>query len=142
MHGLQAADGTGHDQTNRTPACLVGIRLWPHASVRRLVLLTHRRDRSQLTPFASPTGFDSTWLQVEVRLFAAAADLAAARQLTLRVPACCPLPELIQRLVEQQPALKALAHVSRWAVDEQFVSADFIVDRELAIAMIPPVSGG
>ncbi len=95
-----------------------------------------------MTKFATPIQSDSTWLRVEVRLFAAAADLAAARQLTLRVPAPCRLSELVQHLLEQQPALKALAPASRWAVDEQFVSADFVIDRELAVAMIPPVSGG
>ncbi|MEO8268867.1 MAG: MoaD/ThiS family protein [Aureliella sp.] len=95
-----------------------------------------------MTQSASPTESDSTRLNVEVRLFAAAADLAAARQLRLIVPRGCRLSELIRHLLEQYPALSALAHVSRWAVEEQFVSADFVIDRELAIAMIPPVSGG
>ena len=77
-----------------------------------------------------------------MRLFAAAADLAAARQLRLQVPAGCSLPELIDQLLERCPTMKNLAHVSRWAVDEQFVPADFVIDRDLALAMIPPVSGG
>lgn len=95
-----------------------------------------------MTQFATPTPPDSNWLHVEVRLFAAPADVAGARQLRLRVPAGCRLPELIDHLLERYPALKPLAHISRWAVDEQFVPADFVVDRQLTIAMIPPVSGG
>ncbi|MCC7338534.1 MAG: MoaD/ThiS family protein [Pirellulaceae bacterium] len=95
-----------------------------------------------MTPLSSPSPPDSDWLRVEVRLFAAAADLAAARQLRLHVPAGCSLSELIAQLLDRFPTMKNLAHVSRWAVDEQFVPADFIIDRDLAIAMIPPVSGG
>ncbi|MCA9183907.1 MAG: MoaD/ThiS family protein [Planctomycetales bacterium] len=95
-----------------------------------------------MTPLSSPTPPASDWLHIDVRLFAAAADLAAARQLRLHVPAGCSLSDLIDQLLERFPTMSNLAHVSRWAVDEQFVPTDFIIDRDLAIAMIPPVSGG
>lgn len=95
-----------------------------------------------MTQFTTSDESQPSWLRVEVRLFAAAADLAGTRQLNLSVPEGCPLPEFVQRLVQHHPSLQPLARVSRWAVDEQFVPADFSVQRELTIAMIPPVSGG
>jgi molybdopterin converting factor small subunit len=84
----------------------------------------------------------SELLQVEVQLFAAAADRAGVRQLTVQVPTAASVVELRQRLIQCCPALEALAMHSRWAVDCEFVDIDFVIDGELSIAMIPPVSGG
>lgn len=81
-------------------------------------------------------------LNIEVRLFAAAADLTGTRQVRLHVAKGCSLHEFCQRLIELYPALQALARVSRWAVDERFESDDFILHSDATIAMIPPVSGG
>ncbi len=81
-------------------------------------------------------------LQVEVQLFAAAADRAGARQLTVQVPAAASLVELRRRLIQNCPPLEALAMNSRWAVDCEFVDVGFVIDGDLRIAMIPPVSGG
>ena len=142
MHFVQIADGTGHYQADGASHRRPGLCLRKHAPVRRLVLLAHRRDGGQLTQFATSAERKPSWLRVEVRLFAAAADLAGARQLELSVPEGCPLTEFVQCLVQHHPSLQPLARVSRWAVDEQFVPADFTVQRELTIAMIPPVSGG
>lgn len=81
-------------------------------------------------------------LNIEVRLFAAAAELSGTRQVRLQVAPGCGLTELRRRLTELYPALQGLAGVSRWAVDEQFVSDDFMLHSDATIAMIPPVSGG
>lgn len=113
-----------------------------------MVHLTHRRDRSQLTEFPIPAdspadGLNAAdGLNVEVRLFAAAADWADTRQVRLHVAPGGSLREVRLRLVELYPALQSLASVSRWAVDEQFVSDDFVLHSHATIAMIPPVSGG
>ena len=84
----------------------------------------------------------SELLQVEVQLFAAAADRAGVRQLTVQVPIAASVVELRQLLIQCCPSLEALAMNSRWAVDCEFVDVDFVIDGELSIAMIPPVSGG
>ncbi len=79
---------------------------------------------------------------VEVQLFAAAAERAGVRQLTVPVPPAASLAELRNRLVQVCPKLKALVANSRWAVDCEFVELDFVINGDTAIAMIPPVSGG
>lgn len=81
-------------------------------------------------------------LPVEVQLFAAAADRAGARSLTVQVPALASLVELRQQLIQNCPQLETLAMNSRWAVDCEFVDEDFAITSDLSIAMIPPVSGG
>ncbi len=81
-------------------------------------------------------------LQIEVRLFAAAADLAATRRVVLQLAAGSSLEQVQRELTELYPALQVLASVSRWAIDEQFVSDDFRLHGHATVAMIPPVSGG
>lgn len=96
------------------------------------------------SPSDSPAdGLDAAGgLNLEVRLFAAAADLTGIRQVGLHIPPASSVREVRQRLIERYPALQALAGISRWAVDEQFVGDDFILHSDATIAMIPPVSGG
>ena len=89
-----------------------------------------------------PLSTQHDMLPVEVHLFAAAADRAGARSLTVLVPACGSLVELRQLLIQHCPQLEPLAMISRWAVDCEFVGEDFAITSDLSIAMIPPVSGG
>ncbi len=81
-------------------------------------------------------------LPIEVRLFAAAAQMAGTRSVTLSVPSGSGMPQLIALLIAQHPQLESLARVSRWALDTDFVAVDFVIEQSGTIAMIPPVSGG
>ena len=81
-------------------------------------------------------------MNIEIRLFAAAAELTNTRQLRMQVAPGHSLREIRRRLTELYPVLQGLANVSRWAVDEHFVSDEFILNDDSTVAMIPPVSGG
>lgn len=81
-------------------------------------------------------------VQIEVRLFAGAAQLAGTHSLTMEIDRGSGLNQLCELLIAQQPALEGLVRVSRWAVGSDFVAGDFLIAQPLTIAMIPPVSGG
>lgn len=98
-------------------------------------------DAAAETEAASTSDADAL-LKIEVRLFAAAADMAATRRAVLHVAPGCSLQQVRRELIARYPALQTLASVSRWAVAEQFVSDDFRLYGHATVAMIPPVSGG
>lgn len=93
-------------------------------------------------PVPVDTSSSRDMLEVSLQLFAAAAQRAGTRQLQLSVPRGSNVTELHQRLVQLYPELESLANSSRWAVDCEFVEADFRFHRDVELAMIPPVSGG
>ncbi len=81
-------------------------------------------------------------LEIKVRLFAAAAERAGVRHLHAHLPGQANLSVLTRQLVQLSPELEPLVATSRWAVDCEFIESDFIFDRDVTVAMIPPVSGG
>lgn len=87
-------------------------------------------------------------IQLTIRLFAQAAQIAAASTVDLELSseAGSSKPLTIQKIAaalsQQYPLMGELIQRSRWAVDGQFVNEYDAVDREQEIALIPPVSGG
>lgn len=81
-------------------------------------------------------------ISIEVRCFAGAAAIVGARSVKLSVAAGCEMSTIRSTIIDKFPDIRALAEVSRWAVDNRFVPESYAVEPGTIVAMIPPVSGG
>jgi molybdopterin converting factor subunit 1 len=81
-------------------------------------------------------------MQISVRLFARARDIAGADALTVEVPPGATVADLKKQLAVQCPALAALLERSALAVNDEFAGDAFPLPPAAEIALLPPVSGG
>jgi molybdopterin converting factor subunit 1 len=81
-------------------------------------------------------------MNVRVRLFARARDLAGTAAVVIDVPAEATVGELRRRLAEARPALSGILARSAMAINDEFADDDRIVPSGAEIALLPPVSGG
>lgn len=81
-------------------------------------------------------------MNVKVKLFAAARDLAGQREVAVDLSANATIGDLRRRLLEQIPPLAPLLSHAMFAVDAEYVSDDAPIHEQEEIACIPPVSGG
>lgn len=81
-------------------------------------------------------------IEIEVMLFAGAAEAVGLKRLQLTVPAGESLGNLSKRLEDCYPGLSRWGQSGRWAIDEAFCELSTVVEHPCTIAFIPPVSGG
>ena len=81
-------------------------------------------------------------MQVRVRLFARARDLARADAVVLDLPGGATAGDLRRRLAEQHPALRGLLGRSALAVNNEFAEDALTLPLDAEVALLPPVSGG
>ncbi len=81
-------------------------------------------------------------LNIEVKLFAVARQLAGCDALSLRVPADSTIGDLRTRLAAEHPDLAPLLPHVLFAVGSEYVGDDHPITDVGPIACIPPVSGG
>lgn len=81
-------------------------------------------------------------MKITVRLFAALADAAGARELELELSAGATGRDLLNLLSARYPKVAALAPSLRLAVNQEYVPWDNPLASDDEIALIPPVSGG
>ena len=81
-------------------------------------------------------------MKVNVKLFAAARQLAQCDTLQLTCPNPCTLADVRRAMIQQCPALEPLISHVRFAVNAQYGRDDQPIDASDEIACIPPVSGG
>ena len=81
-------------------------------------------------------------MNVDVRLFARARDLAGADHFAVDLPAGATVADLRRRLVARHPRLAELASRCAVAVDAEFADDDQVLSDAAEIALLPPVSGG
>lgn len=81
-------------------------------------------------------------MQFRVKLFAALAQRAAARELCVELPKNLTVSELALTISQMRPELADLVGNARFAVNREFVTGDRILGPGDEIALIPPVSGG
>jgi molybdopterin converting factor subunit 1 len=81
-------------------------------------------------------------MDVRVRLFARAKDLAGADTVTVKVPSGATIGELRRRLAKEYPALAGILERSALAVNDEFADDTLTVPGNAEIAVLPPVSGG
>jgi sulfur-carrier protein len=77
-----------------------------------------------------------------VRLFARARDLAGADHVAVELPAGATVAGLRARLVAQCPRLAELAKRCAVAVEAEFAGDEDVLKDGAEIALLPPVSGG
>jgi molybdopterin converting factor subunit 1 len=81
-------------------------------------------------------------MDVRVRFFARAKDLAGADTVTVKVPSGATIGELRRRLAKEYPALAGILERSALAVNDEFADDTLTVPGNAEIAVLPPVSGG
>lgn len=81
-------------------------------------------------------------INVRVRLFARARDLAGAAELSLTLADGATAGDLRRRLAADFPALRGLLERSALAVHDEFAADDLPLPGGAEVALLPPVSGG
>ena len=81
-------------------------------------------------------------MNVAVKLFARAKDLAGTDVLRVELPDAATVLSLRQQLAAERPALAELLRKSAIAVDGDFALDGHILNYQSEIAILPPVSGG
>jgi molybdopterin converting factor subunit 1 len=81
-------------------------------------------------------------MNLSVRLFARARDLAGTPSLAVELPDGATVADLRRRLAEVCPALASLLERSALAVNDEFAADSVILSPAAEIALLPPVSGG
>ncbi len=81
-------------------------------------------------------------MDLELKLFARARDLAGAETIIVSVPEGCLVSDVRCALSEQYPNLAPIIPSLHFAVDNRYVTDPMPVDAKAEIACFPPVSGG
>lgn len=79
---------------------------------------------------------------VQVKLFAAARQLAGADCISVDVPAPATVGQVRQALISQCPSLENLVRRAMFAVNTDYAADQAVVSEGAEVACIPPVSGG
>ena len=81
-------------------------------------------------------------MNVEVKLFAVAKQLAGSETITVELPSGVRVSELRTSIGEQHTALREIIERAMIAINAEYASDDAVVPSGSEIALIPPVSGG
>ncbi len=81
-------------------------------------------------------------MTLRIRLFAGARDAVGEREVRFEVPGGLTAAELLARLGERYPKLRAMLGSLRLAVNREYVGGGHRVREGDEVALIPPVSGG
>lgn len=81
-------------------------------------------------------------MNVRVKLFAVARELAGADEVPLVVADGATVADVERALRQESPGIGPILQHARWAVDAEFVAPDYQVRETSEVALIPPVSGG
>ena len=81
-------------------------------------------------------------MNVDVRLFARARDLAGAERVLVELPASARVSDLREALSEQFPALRPLVPNLLVAIGTDYANDAAAINPGADIACFPPVSGG
>jgi molybdopterin converting factor subunit 1 len=81
-------------------------------------------------------------MRIQVRLFAALAEAAGRRSLSLDLPRDSRVWQVRDALALEHPRLEPLCARVAFAVNAEYVDADQVLHEGDEVAVIPPVSGG
>lgn len=81
-------------------------------------------------------------MNVHIRLFAVAKDLAGRDSISLELPAGSTIGFLRARLAAEVPSLAAVLPQVLFAIGSEYATDDSVVSVGSEVACIPPVSGG
>jgi molybdopterin converting factor subunit 1 len=81
-------------------------------------------------------------MKIQVKLFAAARELAGHSELELNVGDAASVADIRRAVEHTHPELHTILPHALWAVDAEYANDDTPVNETSEIAIIPPVSGG
>ncbi len=81
-------------------------------------------------------------MNLTVRLFARARDLAGTNAVIVHLPAGATVGDLRRCLATEYPALAGLLERSALAINDEFADDALTLPARAEIALLPPVSGG
>lgn len=81
-------------------------------------------------------------ITVRVILFAVIRDLVGKESFALSVPVDSTVGAVIELLIAQYPKIHEWKHHVRVAVNQEYVSFDYLLHEQDEVVLIPPVSGG
>jgi molybdopterin converting factor subunit 1 len=81
-------------------------------------------------------------MQIQVKLFALARDVAGVPEIPLEIPAGATVAALREAIVNRLPALARLMPHVQIALDSRYAAEDDTIGPQTEVAVIPPVSGG
>lgn len=81
-------------------------------------------------------------MRVQVKLFAAAREIAGADIVDVELPSEASFADLRTKLLSAYPQLAPVGRSSIFAADARYVSDEESIAETAEIALIPPVSGG
>lgn len=81
-------------------------------------------------------------MMIEVKLFAAARQIAGADSICLEVAATPTVGAVRQALIARLPAISGLAARALFAVNAEYARDEALIPDNAEVACIPPVSGG
>ncbi|MGY6530476.1 MAG: MoaD/ThiS family protein [Cyanobacterium sp.] len=81
-------------------------------------------------------------MRVKIKLFAIYQEVYQQSELTLDVCEKSAVRDILQQMITEKSALQPWVEITRFAVNLQFVSPDYILQDGDELAFIPPVSGG
>lgn len=81
-------------------------------------------------------------MNVNVKLFARACDLAGAPSLNVEVDGAATVASLRRALIAARPSLAAIADSLHVAVNGDYAADNCMIPPEAEVACFPPVSGG
>ncbi len=79
---------------------------------------------------------------VYVKLFAVLRDRAGTGEFTLDLPEGATCAEAMSAIAERFPSVASLLSRVACAVNQEYVTADAVLQEGQELALIPPVSGG
>ncbi len=81
-------------------------------------------------------------MSIDVRLFAGLYQLVGKREVRLELPDGASVDALREELARVYPRVRAFLPTLVCAVDEEYVTSDYVLHAGHRVALIPPVSGG
>lgn len=81
-------------------------------------------------------------MNVTVKLFARARDLAETSQAEISLTESATVNEMLSRLVIDYPELATIRNSLLVAINNEYVAVDTIIPHDAEVACFPPVSGG
>ena len=81
-------------------------------------------------------------MQVHVQFYSHLRDLASATQLLIEIPDGAAVQDLLDRIYQEIPALRATDKTILVAAGLEFVDRQYRLRRDEDISIMPPVQGG
>ena len=81
-------------------------------------------------------------MKIKVVLFASARDILDSSEIEIDMAPSSTVGDLKRELSQDFPALQDLVSQSVFAVNHEYALDETVLDGELEVALIPPVSGG